>query len=125
MVGIDLVKISRIEKFYKKFGKKAWERFLRDEEIALVKNSSQRAASFWAAKEAVSKALGCGIGKECSFFDIWIHKDEKGKPYFTLPKPMIKKFQITQTSLSITHENDFAIAIVFIQSTTPQKNLCH
>lgn len=125
MVGVDLVQISRIEKFYEKFGQKAWQRFLNDDEIALVQNSPQRAAGFWAAKEAISKALGCGISQTCSFYDIWIHKDKLGKPYFTLTKSLIDTFEITSTALSIAHDGKFAIAVAIIESKKEQKHLFH
>ncbi len=121
MVGIDIVKISRIEKMLDKFGKKALERFLDKEEIELVKKP-ETAAGFFAAKEAVSKALKTGIGKECSFFDIKIYKNKNNAPYFTLKKKLIEKFNITNTSLSISHEKDFAVAVAFIESKNNDKN---
>lgn len=124
MIGVDLVQINRIERFYKKHGYKAYERFLRPEEIELVK-SPKTAAGFWATKEATSKALGCGIGKICSFYDIWIHKDKLNKPYITLSKNLITKFKITSLHVSITHENGLAIAVVAIDSLIKTKNLSH
>lgn len=116
MIGIDTVKIDRIKKFQERFGNKALEKFLHVDEIELAK-SSQTIAGFWAAKEAVSKALGLGISKGCSFFDIKIHKDSKNAPYFTLSKHLIDKFNITDTALSITHDGDYAIAVASIEST--------
>jgi len=68
MIGIDLVKISRIEQMLERFGEKALSKFLHPQEIALVKNP-KTAAGFWATKEAVSKALGTGIGSQCSFHE--------------------------------------------------------
>lgn len=124
MIGIDLVSISRIENFYKKYGRKAYERFLRPEEIILVK-SPQTAAGFWATKEATSKALGCGISQICSFHDIWIHKDKLNKPYITLSKNLIKDFKIKDLHVSITHDKGFAIAVVAIESLLEAKNLTH
>lgn len=115
MIGIDLIKISRIEKFYKNFGDKAYKRFLNDDEIALVK-SSKTAAGFWAAKEATSKALGVGISKECNFHDIIISKTPKGAPIIKLSQKVIKAFNIKDISLSITHDSDFAIAVVAIET---------
>lgn len=124
MIGVDLVKIDRIKGFYDKYGAKAYERFLLPEEIKTVK-SPQSAAGFWAAKEAISKALGCGISETCGFHDIWIKKDNLGKPYFTLSKNIIEKFHITDTSLSITHDSGFAISVASIESSTKNKNLSH
>jgi len=115
MIGIDLVKIDRIKNFKERFGDKALKKFLSDEEIYLAKGVNT-IAGFWAAKEAISKALGLGISKKCGFFDIKIYKDEKNKPYFKLSKNLIKEFDITDLSLSITHEGGFAIAVAYIKS---------
>ncbi len=87
-----------------------------EDEIALG-NSPKSYAGFWASKEAVSKALGIGIGKECSFFDIKLKKDGNGKPYFLLSKKLIQKYAITDTSLSITHDGEYAVAICVIESS--------
>ncbi len=125
MIGIDIVSLSRFEKFLKKFPDKALKRYLNEDEISLVK-TTQRAAGFFAAKEAISKALGTGISKECSFHDIVIHKEKNGAPYFTLTKQLIEKYEIIETSLSITHDSGFAIAVAKIQSNIKNKKpLCH
>ena len=88
MIGIDTVKISRIEKLKKRFGDKALKRFLDEDELKLSSSSTSH-AGYWAAKEAISKALGVGISEKCSFFDIKLHKDEKKAPYFTLSQNII------------------------------------
>jgi len=125
MIGIDIVSLPRFEKFLKKFPDKALQRFLTPDEISLVK-TPQNAAGFFAAKEAISKALGTGISKECSFKDIIIHKDAKSAPYFTLTKDIIEKYTITDCALSITHDGGFAIAVAHIESKQKKKNpLCH
>ncbi len=125
MIGIDIVSLERFEKFVNKFPDKALQRFLNLEEISLVK-SPQSAAGFFAAKEAISKALGTGISKECSFKDIIIHKDAKNAPYFTLTKDIVEKFSIIDCALSITHDGGFAVAVVQIETSAKNKNpLCH
>jgi len=115
MVGIDLIKTSRMNHFMERFGEKGLRRFLSEDEIVLVK-SYKTAAGFWAAKEAFSKALGTGIGTECSFFDIKIYKSEKGAPLFALSKSIIERFKIIDASLSITHDGEYAISVVSIES---------
>ena len=121
MIGIDLIKTSRMQKLMERFGDKALLRFLCEDEIFLVKNY-KTAAGFWATKEATSKALGVGIGSECSFYDIIISKTPKGAPVIRLKKDIIDKFNIIDTSVSITHDGDYAIAVVAIErSTTPNK----
>lgn len=116
MIGIDLVKISRIERFIKRFGDKALQKFLSQNEINLVKNH-KTASGFWASKEAVSKALGVGIGAECSFFDIEIQKTKKGAPELKLSDRLINNFNIKDVSLSITHDGEYAIAVVAIEKS--------
>lgn len=120
MIGIDLIKISRMERFVQKFGRKALHRFLSDEEMVLVK-SHRTASGFWAAKEACSKALGVGIGAECGFHDMVIYKTSNGTPKLQLTKKIIEKFAISDISLSITHDGEYAIAVVAIESASADK----
>ncbi len=115
MIGIDIIKIERIEHMMKRFEQKALVRFLCEEEIALVRTPSS-AAGFWAIKEALAKALGCGIGSELSFHDIKIYKDEKGAPHVALRHDVIEKFQIRELAASITHDGGFAIGVVVVQT---------
>ncbi len=116
MIGIDLIRLERIKHSIDRFGEKFLHRFLCDEEIDLVKNY-KTAAGFWAAKEASSKALGTGIGKECGFHDIKLTKSDKGAPQIELSQHLMDQFQITDTSISITHDGDYAIAVVAIESS--------
>ncbi len=121
MIGIDLIKTSRMHKLMERFGKKALLRFLCEEEIEIVKNSKS-AAAYWAVKEAFSKALGTGIGARCNFHDMKIYKNKDGAPKLALSKKLVEEFQITDTALSITHDGEYAVAVVSIQtSTTPDK----
>ncbi len=115
MIGIDITVISRIQKMIDKFGTKALNKFLSNKEIKLV-NTTSSYAGFWAAKEAASKAIGVGIGKECSFMDIKITKSPLGQPQLKYKKHIRKKFNIKTSSLSITHDGGFAIAVVVLQN---------
>ncbi|MDR2099954.1 MAG: holo-ACP synthase [Campylobacteraceae bacterium] len=120
MIGIDIIQIERFEKFLERFEKKALEKYLDKDEIKLVKNA-QSAAGFFAAKEAISKALGLGISKECGFFDIKIYKLPNGAPSFTLSPHLVKTYKITSVSLSISHDGGFAIAAAAIEGEAPRK----
>ena len=113
-IGTDIIQIDRVTHSLEKFGDKFKERFLNKEEIKLIKKV-ESLAGFWAAKEAIAKALGCGIGKEISFHDITIQKTSKGAPYFTLSTKAQKKHPVETSSLSISHDGGFAIAIVAIK----------
>ena len=116
MIGIDLIKIDRMKRLMERFGDHGLSKFLSPEEIILVKNHST-AAGFWAAKEACSKALGCGIGHECGFHDIILSKSPKGAPQLALSPRVQQAFIITSTSVSITHDGDYAIAVVALSAS--------
>ena len=118
MIGIDIIKTSRMEQLMKRFGKKGLKKFLSDEEITLVK-SYKTVAGFWATKEAFSKAIGTGIGAECSFKDIKIYKTDKGAPKLALSKSLVERFDILNATLSITHDGEYAISIVNVECNSP------
>lgn len=119
MIGIDTVRIKRIEDMYERFGDKALCKFLHKEEIVLSKKNIKTIAGFFAAKEAISKALGLGISKECGFMDIRVYKNSLNAPSFTLSRHLVERFGITHTALSITHDGDYAIAAATLQTKTP------
>ena len=112
-IGTDIVHIERIAASVDKFGDKFKERFLSPDEIISAKKI-ESIAGFWAAKEAISKALGCGICSTLTFHDIIISKSHLGAPHFTLSKKAQKIYGITNASLSISHDGGFAIAVVAI-----------
>lgn len=115
MIGIDLIKLDRMKSSIERFGDKFLQRFLSQDEILLIKNP-KTAAGFWAAKEACSKALGTGIGKECGFHDIMLSKTDSGAPQVTLSSKLLEHFKINSMSVSITHDGDYAIAVVAIET---------
>ena len=122
LIGIDLVKVERISRIRAKFGDAFLRKFLTQNEINLIKND-RSLAGFYAAKEAIAKALGTGIGVDFSFLDAQIYKDEKGAPRATLAPKIVDKFGIQEISLSITHDGDYAVAAVMILAKFRQKNI--
>jgi holo-[acyl-carrier protein] synthase len=112
-IGTDIIQISRVEGSLEKFGDKFKMKFLNDEEIILA-TKIESIAGFWAAKEAIAKALGCGIGADLGFHDIVLSKNDRGAPTFTLSEHAQKIHHITSSSLSISHDGGFAIAVVVI-----------
>lgn len=114
-IGTDIIQIDRIVTLIDKYGDTFKKRFLLDEEIASLKKV-ESVAGYWAAKEAISKALGCGIGGSLSFHDICITKDTLGAPTFTLSQEAQKRHQIKNNSLSISHDGGFAIAVAVVMT---------
>ena len=119
-IGTDIIQIDRVRASCEKFGDRFKERFLCASEISLA-TKEESIAGFWAAKEAIAKALGCGIGKELSFHDIIIQKDHKGRPYFTLSPKAQLRHEVAHSSLSISHDGGFAIAVVALETGNKQK----
>jgi holo-[acyl-carrier protein] synthase len=112
-LGTDIVEIKRVERSLEKFGDRFKEKFLTPDEIARTERI-ESLAGLWAAKEAISKALGCGIGKDLSFHDIEIIKDKHGAPSFQLSERAQSRHPHKESSLSISHDGGFAIAVVLI-----------
>ena len=112
-IGTDIIQISRIERSLEKFGDRFKEKYLTSSEMERTKKI-ESLAGLWAAKEAIAKALGCGIGEHLSFQDIEISKTPKGAPCFTLTSEAQRRHQIKESSLSISHDGGFAIAVVVI-----------
>ena len=110
-IGTDIIQIDRILKLIDKYGNTFKYKYLCDEEITMIKKM-ETYAGLWAAKEAISKALGCGICSNLSFHDIIISKDKSGAPSFTLSDTAQKIYKISSSSLSISHDGGFAIAVV-------------
>ncbi|MFO7888023.1 MAG: NAD(P)H-hydrate dehydratase [Eubacteriales bacterium] len=113
-IGLDIVKISRIEKLKDK--KKFIDKIFDENEKNYMKKkkySSQTIAGFFASKEAVSKAWGTGIGKT-SWKDIKIRHDLNGAPYAILK---ILDNSEVYVNLSITHEKKYASAVALLDDS--------
>ena len=112
-IGTDIIEIARIEQISAKAGlPKFAKKILTDAEIlALSEVSAAKLAKRFAAKEAISKAFGTGIGAKLAFHDIEIFNDESGKP-----TAHIKKHGDLKIHLSISDERTHAIAFAVIES---------
>lgn len=120
--GIDLVEVTRIESSHERFGERFLRRLLRPEEIAyclsLTRPGPHLAARF-AAKEAVSKAFGTGIGAELGWLDIEIVRSPSGKPAVVLHGAGLDLLQRRggkRIHLSLTHTAVHAAAVAILES---------
>lgn len=118
-VGTDIVEIDRIEKAIKS-SSCFLEKIFSQEELQYLKSrklSAQSAAGGFAAKEAVSKALGTGF-RGFSIKDIVILRNELGKPYVILKgkaEILAKRSGKYSIHLSISHERKNAIAFAVLE----------
>ncbi len=86
-IGIDIVETERIEHSLEKFGDRFLTRVFHPDEVAYAKSMKHPAlhlAARFAAKEAISKAFGTGIGKQLGWTDMEIRRKESGEPYVVL-----------------------------------------
>ncbi|WP_025640237.1 NAD(P)H-hydrate dehydratase [Schnuerera ultunensis] len=115
--GVDIVKVSRIENLLKNKKDGFLHKVFTQNEIEYIKNTGcnpQTISGIFAAKEALSKLLGTGIGK-VNWKDMEVFHDERGKPYVKLYNEGLNISQnlgIENIELSISHEKEYAIAFV-------------
>ncbi len=112
--GVDLIEISRIQEAIARHGKRYLERIYTAAELAQLGNEAESLAGRFAAKEAVAKALGCGIGV-VSWKDIEVLGDEQNAPGLTLhgaAAQKAKELGLATWSVSISHSMSHAVAFV-------------
>lgn len=121
-IGTDICSVQRIEETYSKFGTKFVKRILTESEEQYVfsrsKNISQRIAARFAAKEAMSKALGTGWNG-VGWKEIEITRKISGEPGIKLhgrAANLADKLGITHIEVSMSHEKEFATAFVVAYS---------
>ncbi len=120
-IGTDIVESSRIAQSLDRFGERFARRILTDSEWAEYHSSSKPVlflASRFAAKEALSKAMGTGLRHPVNLTYITITHDSFGKPFFEFHpdlNQLINDKGITQHHLSISDEINIACAFVVLE----------
>lgn len=120
-IGTDLVKPSRITRSLKKYGERFAKRLLSEREWGDYASNSQPAmflAKRFAAKEALSKAMGTGLRHPVTLTNIAIAHDSLGKPYFEFHPELatlIRNEGIVHHHLSISDELNLATAFVILE----------
>ena len=121
-IGVDIAETDRIAKLSAKFGERFARRILTADELLEFdrrKRSSSYLATRFAAKEAVAKALGCGIGEQLGFHSIQIDNDEKGKPllrFMGTAVDLIAGRNIKNAMISLSDEKHYVVAMVVLES---------
>jgi holo-[acyl-carrier protein] synthase len=119
-IGTDLLDQNRIAQVIEKQGERFAKRILTTEELAVWVSrdySVNYLAKRFAAKEAISKALGTGIAKGISFQQMSITSDEAGKPVVTLSGQALiraKELGGEQVMLSLSDEGKMILAFAIL-----------
>lgn len=121
-IGTDIIKLERLKALFEKHGKAFVERIFTESEkneACTRGNPIEYYAGRWAAKEAVSKALHCGIGRNCAWQDINIKNTPEGNPELFLAGSAAKRaaeINAVRFHVSISHEREYACATVILES---------
>jgi len=115
--GVDLIEVSRIQDVIARYGDRFLARVFTQGELAYCRGRPQQLAARFAAKEAVSKALGTGIQHRegVAWQEIQIASDDHGKPVVLLSGRAARRAEeigLTTFALSLSHTREHAIAMV-------------
>ena len=117
--GVDIVYVKRFEKYVT--NDNFIKRFFHPEEIQSIRINNtikkESLAARFAAKEALGKALGTGIGV-LTLKDICVSKDEKGRPSMTVYNQVKQKLYesgANKIHVSLSHDKDYTIAQVILE----------
>ncbi len=126
--GIDLVDFPRIEQMVQRHGDRFLNRVFTETEQQYAqqnKNSIEKLAGRFAAKEAVLKLMGTGWAGKIAWTDIEIINNPQGQPQVTLSgevKKIAEQLHISHVSISITHTANFAIASAVALADSANEN---
>jgi holo-[acyl-carrier protein] synthase len=121
-IGIDIIEVARIAASYEKFGERFLKRLLHDAEIAYClkhKNPAPFIAARFAAKEAISKAFGTGIGAQLGWQDMEIRRKESGEPFVVLHgkgKILFTARGAKQLLISLSHTENYATVTAVLEN---------
>jgi holo-[acyl-carrier protein] synthase len=116
--GVDIIEIERIERAVWRHGERFYRRFFTVDELEAAGTRQPALAVRFAAKEAVAKALGTGIG-DVSWKDIEILNGPRREPSVRLSGAALQlanKLGLTDWSVSLSHTHRFAVAFVVAAS---------
>lgn len=115
-LGVDIVETARIKASILRHGEAFLERVFTAEEIAYcapMRDPHPFYAARFAAKEAVSKAFGTGLGSEMAFHEIAIHRKESGEPCVILSGAAAEtaaRLGIREVRVSLSHSEHYSVA---------------
>jgi holo-[acyl-carrier protein] synthase len=119
--GIDIIEVQRIAASHEKFGERFLQRVLLPEEIKYCLSHRVPGpfiAARFAAKEAISKAFGTGIGAQLSWQDMEIGRKPSGEPFVILHGPgqlLLQARGGTTVHITISHTQVHATAMAILE----------
>lgn len=123
--GVDLIEVDRIDRAILRHGKRFFDRFYTSQELIDAQGNTPTLAARFAAKEAVAKALGTGIG-EVGWKEIEIVNGPKRQPLLRLhgrAHQLAETLGLTSWSISLSHTHEHAVALVFALQRRPDAGI--
>lgn len=120
-VGCDIIEISRIKNFVDRHSERLIGHVFTQREWDYCQSRSNIYASFaarFAAKEAVSKALGVGFGERLSWISVEVINNEIGAPGIILDakgEQLLKQLSAKYVHISLSHSHDNALAVAIVE----------
>jgi holo-[acyl-carrier protein] synthase len=120
-LGIDIIEVARVQASVERFGDRFLHRILLPTEIAYCldkKVSGPFIAVRFAAKEAISKAFGTGIGAQLGWHDMEVRRQESGEPFVVLHGKGSELFAARgaqQLLISLSHTQNYATAVAVLE----------
>lgn len=112
--GVDLIEVARVARAVEQHGDRFLNRCFTPQELADAAALAPALAARFAAKEAVAKALGCGIG-DVSWQEIEIRRDARRRPEVILhgaAQVLAHDLGLTEWAISLSHTHEHAVAFV-------------
>ncbi|AAF39234.1 holo-ACP synthase [Chlamydia muridarum str. Nigg] len=122
-IGTDIIEIDRIRRAYHTYGDRFLNKIFTKGEQAYCFSKSDPYASLavrFAAKEAVSKALGTGIGKSLKWKEIEISRGTQ-HPQVSVPESLLALLEVKRILLSMSHCREYATAVAIAEVTNSSK----
>ena len=125
-IGTDILRCQRIAEVIARQGDRFAERSLTNNELNTYQQHSVHErflAKRFAAKEAVGKALGTGIGQGVSWHDIEITSNQIGAPEVILSGEALKRAQTLggdRVMISLSDEKEYVVAFAVLAVGTSE-----
>jgi holo-[acyl-carrier protein] synthase len=117
-VGVDIIEIERIAGAIERWGERFFQRIYTEQEIVYCRGRIPELAARFAAKEAISKALGTGL-VGVAWKEMEIVPDRRGKPNVRLHGRALARAEdlgLTEWAVSLSHSDNDAVAMVVASS---------
>jgi len=120
-LGMDITEVARVKASLERFGGSFLKRILCPDEITYCQgfhHPAQYVAVRFAAKEAIAKAFGTGIGAQLGWHDMEIRRKESGEPYVILHgdgAQLLAARGARRILVSLSHTENYAAAVAVLE----------